>query len=31
MHEHYDIDVLKHLLTTASFAKKFCDPSDYDP
>ena len=29
--EHNDIDVLKHLLTTASFAKKFCDPSDFDP
>ena len=23
--------MLKHLLTTASFAKKFCDPSDFDP
>jgi len=29
--EHHDIDVLKHLLTTASFAKKFCDPSEFDP
>ena len=25
-YEHKDIDVLKHLLTTASFAKKFSDP-----
>ena len=23
--------MLKHLLTTASFAKKFCDPNDFDP
>ena len=23
--EHYDVKVLKFLLTTASFAKKFCD------
>ena len=30
-YEHHDIDVLKHLLTTASFAKKFCDPSEFDP
>ena len=29
--EHHDIDVLKHLLTTASFAKKFCDPADFSP
>mmetsp|Transcript_23833 Transcript_23833/g.31908 ORF Transcript_23833/g.31908 Transcript_23833/m.31908 type:complete len:181 (-) Transcript_23833:1368-1910(-) len=29
--EHHDIDVLKHLLTTASFAKKFCDPTDFAP
>ena len=29
--EHHDIDVLKHLLTTASFAKKFCDPSEFSP
>ena len=25
-YELSDISVLKHLLTTASFAKKFCDP-----
>ena len=30
-YEHKDIDVLKHLLTTASFAKKFSDPQDLDP
>ena len=30
-YEHKDIDVLKHLLTTASFAKKFSDPADLDP
>lgn len=30
-YEHHDIDVLKHLLTTASFAKKFCDPTEFDP
>ena len=29
--EHHDIDVLKHLLMTASFAKKFCDPSEFSP
>ena len=26
-YEHKDIDVMKHLLATASFAKKFSDPS----
>ena len=30
-YEHKDIDVLKHLLTTASFAKKFSDPQELDP
>jgi len=29
--EHFDVQVLKHLLVTASFAKKFTDPSDFDP
>ena len=29
--EHHDIEVLKHLLTAASFARKFCDPSDFNP
>jgi hypothetical protein len=27
-HEHYDIKVLKHLLVTASFAKKFVEPHE---
>lgn len=27
-HEHYDIKVLKHLLVTASFAKKFIEPPE---
>ena len=27
-HEHYDIRVLKHLLVTASFAKKFVEPHE---
>jgi predicted HTH domain antitoxin len=26
-YEHKEIDVMKHLLATASFAKKFSDPS----
>ena len=30
MQEHWDIDLMKHLLRTASFAKKFLDPTDYD-
>ena len=30
-YEHKDVDVLKHLLQTASFAKKFSDPSKFDP
>lgn len=30
-HEHKDIDVLKHLLNCASFAKKFTDPAELDP
>lgn len=29
--EHKDVDVLKHLLQTAAFAKKFVDPSKMDP
>lgn len=28
--EHQNITVLKHLLRTASFAKTFVDPADYD-
>jgi len=31
MYESKDIDVLKHLLSTASFAKKFSDPTELDP
>ena len=30
-YEHHDIDVMKHLLSTASFAKKYSDPSKLDP
>lgn len=29
--EHWDIQILKHILRTASFAKKFSEPSDFDP
>jgi hypothetical protein len=29
--EHFDVKIMKHILRTASFAKKFCDPNDYDP
>jgi hypothetical protein len=29
--EHWDIQLLKHLLRTASFAKKFTDRSEFDP
>lgn len=29
--EHKDVDVLKHLLQTVSFAKKFTDTSKLDP
>jgi hypothetical protein len=29
--EHKDIDILKHLLRTASFAKKYSDPALFDP
>ena len=29
--EHHDVDVIKHLLTTASLAKKFCDPNEFAP
>lgn len=29
--EHKDFDVLKHLLQTAAFAKKFTEPSQFDP
>ena len=29
--EHWDIPILKHLLRTASFAKKFADIKEYDP
>ena len=29
--EHWDVDVMKHLLRTACFAKKFSDPVDFDP
>lgn len=30
-YEHKDIDVMKHLLKTASFAKKYSDPQKLDP
>lgn len=30
-YEHKDVDVLKHLLQTAAFAKKFTEPSKLDP
>ena len=29
--EHWDVQIMKHLLRTASFAKKFSDPKDFDP
>ena len=29
--EHFELDVLKHLLETASFAKKYSDPADLNP
>ena len=29
--EHWDIQIMKHILRTASFAKKFSDPNDFDP
>lgn len=29
--EHWDIAIMKHVLRTASFAKKFCDPNYFDP
>ena len=30
-YEHKDIDVLKFIIRTASFAKKFSDPTQLDP
>jgi hypothetical protein len=30
-YEHKDLDVMKHLLSTASFAKKYSDPATLDP
>ena len=30
-YEHKDIEVMKHLLKTASFAKKYSDPTSLDP
>lgn len=30
-YEHKDFDVLKHLLRTAAFAKKFTEPAKLDP
>lgn len=30
-YEHRDLDVLKHLLSTASFAKKYADPANMNP
>lgn len=30
-YEHKDLDVMKHLLSTASFAKKYSDPASLDP
>jgi len=29
--EHWDVQIMKHILRTASFAKKFTEPSDFDP
>lgn len=29
--EHWDIHILKHFLRTASFAKKFTNPDQFDP
>ena len=29
--EHWDVDILKHILSTASFAKKYIDAQDFDP
>lgn len=29
--EHWDVQIMKHILKTASFAKKFTEPSDFDP
>lgn len=29
--EHWDVKIMKHILRTAGFAKKFCDPEDFDP
>ena len=28
---HFDVKVLKFLLSSASFARKFCDPKKFDP
>ena len=30
-YEHYDIDILKHLLQTVAFAKKFVEITKFDP
>ena len=30
-YEHKDLDIMKHLLSTASFAKKYSDPAQLDP
>ena len=30
-YEHHEIDIMKHLLRTASFAKKYSDPATLDP
>lgn len=29
--EHWDIDVMKHLLRTVAFALKYSNPNDFDP
>jgi hypothetical protein len=29
--EHWDVEIMKHILKTACFAKKFSDPNDFDP
>ena len=29
--EHWDVQIMKHILRTASFAKKFSDSNDFDP
>jgi hypothetical protein len=30
-YEHFDVKIMKHLMKTSSFAKKFVDPKQFDP